>query len=314
MQIEKEDEMDLKSSEKIKDHQLFHLLQLLLKIFSHCPTILNYIDDVEEISKSVQLLLSYPHDWVRLSAAQFLGFVLSSVDICKLQNLLLNNTCSKGYLLTNPIGDITSLSLDLCSQLQSNDIKNELAEQVVKNLVFIARALENVNDTKSVNLLWLARRMRKIVNFEIVETPTSITLRTVVFKWIAGVVTVIDIKNLLNILHHLLAPVVREMVTEENYVSIKHLSKEISNLIKKKIGVEKYTEVLSRLEQKLLTKRTERKRLRNQLAVTDPEAFARKKIKLNEKKKQTKKRKINERKASVKKFKRKKVEHEEGIM
>ncbi|KRT84681.1 HEAT domain-containing protein [Oryctes borbonicus] len=309
VRLRKENEINSEELEKMKDHHLFQTLQLLLKISAQCPIFLKQVSDVEEISKYTQQLLAYPHEWVRLGAAQLLGFVLSSIDIKQLEELLLSNSSGIGYLHSDPYNDIKSLTLNLCDQLHPNGVKSNLAEQVVKNLVFIARVLQNIpiNGSK-INLLWLTRRMRKIVNSEIVETPSNTTLRTEVFKWIAGIVTALDLNNLQPILHHLLAPLVREMVTtDESETDLRRLSKDVANLIKKKIGMEKYTDNISKLEQQLSIKRAERKRSRNQLAVTDPEIFARKKIKHHEKKKEAKKRKISERKGSVKKFKRKKL-------
>ncbi|GJQ79470.1 hypothetical protein Trydic_g16323 [Trypoxylus dichotomus] len=274
VRLRKEDDMNSEKLDKMKDHHLFQILQLLLKISAQCPAFLKQINDIEEITKFTQQLLAHPHDWVRLTAAQFLGFVLSSIDIIQLEELLLKNRSCSGYLHSDPFNDIKFLTLNLCDQLQPNCVKSNLAEQVVKNLVFIARVLQNIptNDNKKINLLWLTRRMRKIVNSEIVENPTSTILRTEIFKWIAGVVTALDLDNLQPILHHLLAPLVREMVTtDESETEIRRLSKDVANIIKKKVGLEKYTENISKLEQQLSIKRLERKRYRNQLAVTDPE-------------------------------------------
>jgi U3 small nucleolar RNA-associated protein 20 len=121
------------------------------------------------------------------------------------------------------------------------------------------------------------------------------------------VATVLDEETLLPILSHLLAPLVREMITtEESNAPLRQLSKEVGSLLKKKVGVETYTKTLSGLQQLLSVKRAERKRSRTQLAVTDPEQFAKKKIKRHEKKKDAKKRKLAERKGK-KNFKRRKT-------
>lgn len=58
---------------RLRDHHLFQVLQMLLKISSKCPKFLKQTADIEKISVLVQSLLSYPHEWVRLSANQFLG-------------------------------------------------------------------------------------------------------------------------------------------------------------------------------------------------------------------------------------------------
>ncbi|KAJ8935872.1 hypothetical protein NQ318_019456 [Aromia moschata] len=231
----------------------------------------------------------------------------------RLSDLLVSNkSLDNGYLYSDPPNALKSLTLDLCDQLQDS-VKNDLAEQVIKNLVFVARVLQKVpvkdesNESK-LNLLWLAKLMRRIVNKEVVENSSNTILRTEVFKWIAGVGTALEVDSILPVLHHMLAPLVREMITvEEKNAPLRQLAKEVANLLKKKVGVEEYTKTLSKLQQTLSVKRAERKRARTQLAVTDPEMFAKKKIKRHERKKEAKKRKMSELKGTKKNFKRRKV-------
>ncbi|XP_022902088.2 small subunit processome component 20 homolog [Onthophagus taurus] len=298
---------DEEESERLQDHFLFQLLQMLLKICNNCPGFFKRLDDIENISNHVQVLLAYPHEWVRLASAQFLGFVLNSIEVDKLSLLMIENKTSPGYLYSDPINCLKSLTLDLCDQLQPNSIKNDLAEQVVKNLIFIARVLDKISGKNlELNLTWLTKRMRKIVYREIIEAVTSTTLRMEIFKWIAGVAIALSDESVLENVHHLMAPLVREMVTtDEKEAPLRQLSKEVGGIIKKKIGVEKYTEVLAKVQQQLSVKRAERKRTRTQLAVTDPELYAKKKIKHHEKKKETRKRKISQRKGVKRKFRKK---------
>ncbi|CAG9761397.1 unnamed protein product [Ceutorhynchus assimilis] len=295
--------------QRLKDHHHYQVLQLILKVCAHCPAFLKNTEAIENLAYYTQTLLAYPHDWVRLSAAQFLGFILSSMDADKLATLLLNGESLAGYLFSDPENCIKSLTLDLCDQLQPGDINSDMAEQVIKNLVFIARVLQKIPfDSKiSINLLWLSKRMRKIVNAEVIETSDSTILRMEVFKWIAGVVTALDIENIRPVVHHLLAPLVREMITtEEKNAPLRQLGKEVAGLFKKKLGIEEYMKILQKLQQTLTVKRAERKRDRSQLAITDPEVYAKKKIKIHEKKKISKKRKLEEIRGK-KSFKRKRV-------
>ncbi|KAH1010705.1 small subunit processome component 20 homolog [Dendroctonus ponderosae] len=295
--------------QRLKDHHYFQVLQLILKICTHCPKFLKNEKAIENLAYYSQTLLAYPHDWVRLAAAQFLGFVLSSIDVDKLAKLLLEEKSGAGYLHSDPENCLKSLTLDLCDQLTPTDIKSDLAEQVIKNLVFIARVLQEVpnNTEKKVNLLWLSKRMRKIINSEVIENSASIILRTEVFKWTAGVITALDKGNIKPILHHLLAPLVREMITtEEKNAPLRQLAKEVANHLKKIIGIDEYSMLLQKLQKNLTVRRAERKRERNQLAVTDPELYAQKKIKVQEKKKISKKRKLEEIRGK-KSFKRRKT-------
>lgn len=306
--------------ELVKDHHLFQVLHMLEKLCSFCPSFLKQTKAIEELATHVQTLLAHPHEWVRLSAAEFLGFVLASMDVDHLSQLLLENKSDEvGYLCSNPVEGIRSLTLDLCGQLHPDGVKAALAEQVIKNLVFIARVLQkipldnssedlSVKDKNKINLVWLVRRMRKIVNMEVVTAPTSATIRTEVFKWIGGVGTVLDLDKIKAILHHLLAPLVREMVTtEESNAPLRQLAKEVANILKNRVGLDMYSAVLSKVQQQLSIRRAERKRTKRQLAVTDPELFAQKKIKRHEKKKETKKRKMEEMKGKKRKVKRRKV-------
>lgn len=305
---------DNPEKDRVRDHQLFQVLQMLLKLCAQCPSFLKQTKEIEFFATHVQTLLAHPHEWVRLSAAQFLGFVSSVIDVNHLSELLLQNkTDEVGYLCNSPSNSIKSLALDLCAQLQPGIIKEDLAQQVIKNLVFVARVLQKIpiNNTESnqkLNLLWLTKRMRKIVNMEVVVAPTSTVLRTEVFKWIGGIGTALNIDKIKAVLHHLLAPLIRELLTtEESNAPLRQLAKHVANLLKKRVGLETYTDIMSKVEHQISVKRAERKRTKRQLAVTDPEMYAKKKIKRHEKKKEGKKRKLDQMKGTKRKFKRRKA-------
>ncbi|KAK5640555.1 hypothetical protein RI129_011366, partial [Pyrocoelia pectoralis] len=282
-----------------KDHHLFQVYQMLLKICASCPSFLKETGTVQTLSEYSQNLLSYPHEWVRLGAAQFLGFVLSSLDVTKLSNLLLSKGMEEGYLNSAPAPGIKSLTLDLCAQLDPGYVKTDLAEQVIKNLLFVARVLQSVrlpplqhDEEKIVNLLWLVKCLRRTVNAEIIKTPANVTIRTAVFKWIAAVTSVLDVDSISNVAHHLLAPLAREMRTTDTDIGLKQLAKEVSGMLQNKVGIERYTSILATIEQNSDIRKAQRKRERTQLAITDPELYAQKKIRLNENKKESKKRKM----------------------
>ncbi|XP_031356227.1 small subunit processome component 20 homolog [Photinus pyralis] len=293
-----------------KDHHLFQVYQMLLKICSCCPSFLHETKTVQILSEYSQNLLSYPHEWVRLGAAQFLGFTLASLDAAHLSRLLLSKETEEGYLYSAPASGLKSLTLDLCAQLDPSHAKTELAEQVIKNLLFVARVLQSApkqSEEKTVNLLWLVKCLRRTINAEIIKTPANVTLRTAVFKWIAAVVSVLEDDAVSSVAHHLLAPLAREMRTADTDAALKQLAKEVSTMLKNKLGIETYTSILAAIEQSADVRKAERKRERAQLAVTDPEQFAQKKIKLNEKKKESKKRKMIFMKGKGVKVKKRKV-------
>lgn len=137
-----------------------------------------------------QSLLAHPHIWVRLAAAQLIGFILTSVDVDKVAEFFNDPTDDEdqdNYVYSRSADTLRSLILDLVAQLYPDMTFEELADQVVKNLIFIARILKSLKESvtedeegnegkernKNLSLPWLVRRLRKAVNMEITQAPKS---------------------------------------------------------------------------------------------------------------------------------------------
>lgn len=123
-----------------------------------------------------------------------IGFILAAHDVDKIIDCLKNpDKCEteSRYMYCDPTTTIRSLTLDLIAQLQPDMMLEELADQTIKNLIFIARILKSVNtvndaidegnevrdkDKNQLSLAWLVRRLRKAVNIEIAQAPKSITV------------------------------------------------------------------------------------------------------------------------------------------
>lgn len=122
-----------------------------------------------------------------------IGFILAILDVDKIIDIINNPEKYEkeiGFMYSDPITVIKSLTLDLVAQLQSDMILEELADQTVKNLIFIARILKSMknntiaidqndevkSDKNQLSLSWLVRKLRKAVNKEITQTPKSITV------------------------------------------------------------------------------------------------------------------------------------------
>lgn len=87
------------------------------------------------------------------------------------------------------------------------------------------------------------------------------------FKWIGAIVLDLGRDGLSPLAYQLLAPLVRELVRTNESDSGKELcqlAKEVSDLIKKKLGMEVYMQHLSRLQMNLAARRADRKKLRAQ--------------------------------------------------
>ncbi|XP_047005132.1 small subunit processome component 20 homolog [Schistocerca americana] len=306
------------------DHLLFQVLQTLLKICEHCPSFLksnNWKYEVEGFAENAKLLLSHEHEWVRLGAAQFLGFVFGSLDpqrlafhVCKKTNSDEGNYNGCGFL--NNSGKLRSLILDLSAQLQPVEISDDFVEQVVKDLVYLARVLKYLEEEdvpevvvfgseqqmsddeeqykSKLSLVWMIRRMRRILNNEIIHSPQSTTLQKAVFKWIGAVAVDLGKEKLPLYLHHLLPPLVRVLTSSDDSNSeLRRLAKEVADIIKKKVGTDEYTHHFTKLQMSLTARRADRKKIRAQEAVTEPQKAAKRRIKKQLKRKDSKKKKIS---------------------
>lgn len=129
-----------------------------------------------------------------------IGFILAALDIDKVIDCLKNpEKCDaeSDYMYSDPAVIIRSLSLDLIAQLQPDATFEELLDQTIKNLIFIARILKTVatpenivsnhdnemkeNQKNQLSLPWLLRKLRKAVNVEITRAPKSTSVVCSIF-------------------------------------------------------------------------------------------------------------------------------------
>ncbi|XP_039300954.1 small subunit processome component 20 homolog, partial [Nilaparvata lugens] len=295
------------------DHHLYQLLNMLVKIASFCPKFLKdpaYTQYVETISENAQKLLSHPHEWVRLAAAQFLSRVIAQLqpaEIAAIANGEREETA--GYLRNSTRAQLKAFALDHCNQLIPGvELHDKFLMQCMKNLVFVGEVLKdvvNVEDEQLLSLSWLIRVMRKSIHVEIAKMPSSTVVRKMVFHWIAAIALKLDKEALQPILNHMLAPLVRELNVADDGggsgggsgggnggVDLRQIAKEAAVYVRRKIGAEDYNRLVANLTTRLDVRRAERKKERAQLAVTEPELAAKKKILKQQKKKEQKKRKI----------------------
>ncbi|XP_076171321.1 small subunit processome component 20 homolog [Ptiloglossa arizonensis] len=307
---------NIKDPERMKDHHMFQVLQLLLKISANCTAFLKneeYTEAIRLFAEYSQYLLAHPHMWVRLAASQMIGFILAALDVDKIIDILENpekGEMETSYMYSEPTIVLKSLTLDLIAQLEPDMMFEDLADQAIKNLIFIARILKSIKtsnieivdqddqvkekDKSQLSLAWLVRRLRKAVNVEITQAPKSTIVRTAFFKWVAGAVVTIPMEYLNKILFNIMSPIAREMSSlEKTNIPLRRLAKEAAVMIKKRLGNEEYTRLLSRVQQKLDVKKAERRKSRTQQFITDPELAAKRKIARQQKKKEAKKRKLD---------------------
>ncbi|XP_030069682.1 small subunit processome component 20 homolog isoform X2 [Microcaecilia unicolor] len=115
---------DLKedAEEKSADRLLFSFLTLITKLIKECNIIQlsKHSEILSRIWSYVQSHLWYPHTWVWLTSAQIFGLMFAS---------------------QKPEELVKELTLAFCHQLQSKFLDQSLGEQIIKNLLFVAKVL-----------------------------------------------------------------------------------------------------------------------------------------------------------------------------
>ncbi|XP_066264950.1 small subunit processome component 20 homolog [Branchiostoma lanceolatum] len=142
-----------------EDHLLYSALSCLVKVLQECPIVIRGVEhrkDLNTVWASVQQHLLHPHAWVRLASAQLFGCLFAA---WKPEELVAMETDEDRtpkkkrkveednvveYLRDNTMQKLRDLSADFCTQLQSSYLDHDLANQVIKNLVFLAKVIRQV--------------------------------------------------------------------------------------------------------------------------------------------------------------------------
>jgi len=119
-----------------------------------------------------------------------------------------------------------------------------------------------------------------------------------VFRWLAAVSINLRKDDIEPYLEDILNPIYRELEVATTYKdsNLKALAQEVLDLIKGLVGREKVSRAYANLQQTATEMRETRKRKKALEAVADPAKSARKKLKKNLAKKETRKRKLDSRK------------------
>ncbi|KAM8739679.1 small subunit processome component 20 homolog [Acanthopagrus schlegelii] len=153
---------------------------------------------------------------------------------------------------------------------------------------------EDDKDDRPPSLLWLMKKLSLMAKREAAYTPKVPLKRTCVFKFLGAIAMDLGKERLGPYLTTIITPLYREL--DSTYAdqdpTLKNLAQELIELLKKQVGLERFSLAFSAVQKEFSQRRAARKRHRAMQAVANPDIAAKKKLKKHKNKIEAKKRKI----------------------
>ncbi|KAL7754393.1 U3 snoRNP protein [Sorochytrium milnesiophthora] len=262
-------------------------------------------------------LLLHRHTWIRLASAKALGAYFALIDSDTGRPMV--KSAKTTYLnleVANAMAERFSL------QLRSEHLSEELGSQIVRNVFFLAKFIRAVSPVFAADAIAdqnedgdsgsevgsdaktppspshaLYGLLRQLSYFARVEYGRNAKLLAVtcVVQIFAAVANALPNPELLATFHPILAALHRidneESIKQKEADDLRTLSREVIDMIRKKIGTTVFYERYQRVQAEVTKTRQGRRQRRAFEAVAQPELAAQRKLKKNEHKKEIRKRK-----------------------
>ncbi|XP_055540355.1 small subunit processome component 20 homolog isoform X3 [Wyeomyia smithii] len=309
-QIEKQDYGE--EFQELKDHSLYQILNVFGKLFEVCPEIIideKYANLMDELAYTLQSLLSYGHQWIRYVSLQLIGAFLAGIDSTAVDAILKGQQCpvKHQFIYSNPSEEIRSLVLDMCTQLNPGQTDEETACLITKNFVLLCYIVvdvplksSNERQCKEINLSWIIRRVRYVIQSEVSKAPKSIILRNNMFDLFDSIIDLTNFNVMCLVAPSMMAPLLRELNDKAHLnENLKSKIESLMRKIKTKIGIEHYDVICLDIRTKIENKCRVRHLSKAIEKINNPIQATKRKQALKDRKKLVKKRKIEEQKNSI---------------
>ncbi|XP_043964664.1 small subunit processome component 20 homolog [Gambusia affinis] len=195
----------------------------------------------------------------------------------------------KVIYLISPESHITSLE-DGKTETENGEDGDHEEEQEVEE----EEEVDDEKDNRPPSLLWLMKKLSLMAKREAAYAPKVPFKRTCVFKFLGATAVDLGKERLGPYLTTIITPLYRELDSTyaEQDPTLKNLAQELIELVKKQMGLERFSLAFSAVQKEFSQRRAARKRHRAMQAVANPDIAAKKKLKKHKKKIEAKKRKI----------------------
>ncbi|KAG9237509.1 HEAT repeat protein-like protein [Amylocarpus encephaloides] len=297
--------------------QIYGALQLSIILAQKFPEKM-FSSGTKSLWKAIRLCLTFPHAWVKLSAARitsmlFADFARNNVKF-ELKGLPLKG--SGGLKLGSE--DITDLVRRVSRMFKTPGLTALLADEIVKNLVFLGRVAatndltwRDTKDAKSesedddeedVEEKTVLQHVFACLGFilrketspprapALIPKTSSLTILTLLVSKLETSHLLPSLQTLLLPLHNLTdtsipIPYSTDGLFKSGYEELRGSSGEIMEILKRKVGTKEYTEALLRVREGVRSRREARRGKRRRDAVVEPERFGEMKRRKGERKK-----------------------------
>ncbi|KAK1906944.1 Small subunit processome component 20 like [Dissostichus eleginoides] len=301
------DDIEEEQDEKGADRLLYSFLTLITKLSKHCSLLelRQPHDTLTLIWGHIEAHLRYPHCWVWLTSSQLFGQLFAAHPA---EQLVAGwrgeggdaspQSPTTAFITSGLDKKMRELALSFCHQLQSKFLDTASGEQVIKNLLFVGKVIYLVSpesdDDRLPSLLWLMKKLSLMAKREAAHTPKVPLKRTCVFKFLGAIAMDLGKERLGPYLSTIITPLYREL--DSTYAdqdpTLKNLAQELIELLKRHVGLEKFSLAFSGVQKEFSQRRAARKKHRAMQAVANPDIAAKKKLKKHRNKIEAKKRKI----------------------